>query len=124
MNPRTHLASSVAESMSTSKSVPKSKRVYPADRRTIAEFEALPNIGVSLAEDLRSLGFSAPAQLIGEDPYALYDRLCVVSGERQDPCVADVFIATVRFMEGAPPHPWWHYTAERKVAFSARAPNA
>ncbi len=100
--------------------VRKSTQVYPEDRRTIARFEQLPNIGVSLAQDLRSLGFTSPSQLIGQDPYALYDRLCILTGARQDPCVADVFIAAVRFMEGAPPHPWWHYTAERKTVFIAR----
>jgi hypothetical protein len=38
-----------------------------------------------------------------------------ITGKRQDPCVLDVFIATVRFIEGAPARPWWHYTAERKA---------
>jgi hypothetical protein len=33
--------------------------------------------------------------------------------------VLDTFIAAVRFMEGAPPHPWWHYTAERKATMAA-----
>jgi hypothetical protein len=27
--------------------------------------------------------------------------------------------ANASFMEGAPPHPWWHYTAERKRRFAA-----
>lgn len=27
-------------------------------------------------------------------------------------------ITAVRFMQGAPPHPWWHYTAERKQRFA------
>jgi hypothetical protein len=29
----------------------------------------------------------------------------------------------VRFMEGAPVHPWWHYTAERKAATAGKAPS-
>ncbi len=95
-------------------------RIYPQDRTLIPDFEALPNIGRATAEDFRQLGFRQPAQLIGQDPYALYDRLCALTQTRQDPCVADVFIAAVRFMEGAPPHHWWHYTAERKLAFARR----
>ncbi|MBL0171861.1 MAG: helix-hairpin-helix domain-containing protein [Gemmatimonadaceae bacterium] len=83
-------------------------------------FTDIPNIGPSIAGDLALLGFGSPAQLAGQDPYALYDRLCALTQCRQDPCVADVFIAAVRFMEGAPPHPWWHYTAERKRTFKAR----
>ena len=45
----------------------------------------------------------------------MYRALCEATGARQDPCVLDVFIAVVRFMEGGPPTPWWHYTAERKA---------
>ncbi|MGH8060471.1 MAG: helix-hairpin-helix domain-containing protein [Pseudoxanthomonas sp.] len=26
----------------------------------------------------------------------------------------DTFISVVRFMDGEPPRPWWHYTTERK----------
>jgi hypothetical protein len=33
---------------------------------------------------------------------------------RHDPCVIDTFLSAVRFMEGAPPQPWWHCTPERK----------
>ena len=78
--------------------------------------EEIPNVGPSIAANLRRLGVARPADLLGRDPYALYDSLCDVTGTRHDPCVLDTFIAAVRFMEGAPPHPWWHYTPERKRA--------
>ncbi len=100
------------------------KRDFPSDRTRITEFEALPNVGPATAGDFRLLGFAAPAALIGQDPFRLYDRLCEATGVRQDPCVADVFIATVRFMEGAPPRDWWFYTAERKRLFAARTDRA
>lgn len=77
--------------------------------------EQIPNIGPSIAGDLRGIGIQTPAALIGQDPYALYDRLCAVTGIRHDPCVLDCFLSAVRFMEGAPPHVWWHYTPERKA---------
>ncbi len=80
----------------------------------------IPNIGPAMAEDLRLLGIDQPAQLPGCDPLQMYDDLCRLSGTRQDPCVIDVFIAAVRFMEGAPARPWWHYTAERKILMAAR----
>ncbi len=85
--------------------------------RTVAEaqkLEDLPNIGKAMAGDFRLLGIAHPRQLVGRDPYRLYDELCAATGVRHDPCVIDTFISAVRFMEGAPPHPWWHYTAERK----------
>ncbi|KAF5044388.1 Pathogenicity locus [anaerobic digester metagenome] len=74
----------------------------------------LPNIGPAMARDLRLLGFDHPAQLAGQDPQALYDRLGDLTGVRQDPCVLDVLVSVTRFMDGEEPRPWWHYTPERK----------
>jgi hypothetical protein len=82
--------------------------------RAATVLEAIPNIGKSVANDLRSIGIPKPQDLIGRDPHALYQALCKRTRSRQDPCVLDTFIAAVRFMEGAPPQPWWRYTAERK----------
>jgi hypothetical protein len=55
------------------------------------------------------------------DPYALYDDLCRITGQRHDPCLLDTFIAAVRYVEGAPKTPWWEYTAERKRVMAARS---
>jgi hypothetical protein len=74
----------------------------------------LPNIGPAMARDLRLLGFEHPGQLAGQNPQALYDRLCALTGVRQDPCVLDVFVSVTRFMDGEEPKPWWFYTPERK----------
>ena len=79
--------------------------------------EQLPNIGPALAADLRLIGIRAPAELCGEDAFALYRRLCAVTGQRQDPCVLDTFMAATDFMRGAPAAPWWTYTARRKALF-------
>lgn len=90
--------------------------------RNAAEAKALtdlPNIGKAMAGDFRLLGIERPQQLVGRDPYRLYDELCRATGARHDPCVIDTFISAVRFMEGAPPRPWWHYTEERKRRLSA-----
>lgn len=81
--------------------------------------ESIPNIGPSIAEDLRKLGIAVPGDLTGKDAYTLYLALCDQTGQRQDPCVLDTFIAATRFMAGDPPHPWWHYTAERKLKFKS-----
>jgi Pathogenicity locus len=78
------------------------------------KLEDLPNVGKSIAADLRLVGIREPAELKRKDPYALYDRLNRVTGLRHDPCVLDTFIAVVRFVQGGPPQPWWAYTAERK----------
>jgi hypothetical protein len=34
---------------------------------------------------------------LGRDPYAMYDDLCRITGQRHDPCLLDTFIAAVRF---------------------------
>jgi hypothetical protein len=81
--------------------------------------EQLPNIGPSLAADLRLIGIRAPAELKGQDAFVLYQRLCAATGQRQDPCVLDTFMAATDFMRGAPAAPWWHYTPQRKVLFGA-----
>ncbi|MBC7894755.1 MAG: helix-hairpin-helix domain-containing protein [Cytophagaceae bacterium] len=88
--------------------------------RSVARLEDLPNVGPATAGDLRSLGITRPSQLVGRDPYALYDQLCARTGVRQDPCVYDVFISVVRYMEGAPARAWWHYTPERKRTLARR----
>ncbi len=79
--------------------------------------EQLPNIGPSLAADLRDVGIAHPQDLAGKDAYALYRQLCQLRGARQDPCVLDTFMAAVDFMHGAPPQSWWSYTAERKQRY-------
>jgi hypothetical protein len=76
--------------------------------------EDIPNVGKSIANDLRGLGIHEPRQLIGLDPYKLYEDIAFITGVRHDPCLCDVFIAAIKFMEGSGPIPWWHYTAERK----------
>jgi hypothetical protein len=81
------------------------------------QLEQLPNIGPALAEDLRLIGIQHPRELVGQDAFALYQRLCQATGLRQDPCVLDTFMAVVDFMGGAQKAPWWAYTAKRKAEF-------
>lgn len=85
----------------------------------VTTLESIPNVGPAMARDLQSLGFVAPTDLIGKDPYEIYQDLCIKTGQRQDPCVLDTFIAVTRFMSGDPAHPWWHYTTERKRWFKS-----
>jgi hypothetical protein len=89
--------------------------------RQVVRLEDIPNVGPAVAADLRRLGITTPAELPGRDPYALYDDLCRITGQRHDPCLLDTFIAAVRFLEGAPNMPWWKYTAERKREMAARS---
>ena len=86
--------------------------------RTAAEcrtLEQLPNIGPSLAGNLRLLGIVHPAELATRDAFQLYRSLCTTIGKRHDPCVLDTFISAVDFMRGGEPRPWWLFTAQRKI---------
>jgi hypothetical protein len=92
-----------------------------SSRREVARLEDIPNVGPAVAGDLRRLGITSPGELHGRDPYAMYDDLCRLTGQRHDPCLLDTFIAAVRYMAGEPKKPWWKYTAERKRELAARA---
>jgi len=93
-----------------------SRKAAHADE--VRRFEDIPNIGPAMTRDFALLGIRSPAELAGHDPYALYAKLQRITGARQDPCVCDTFIAAVRFMQGGPAVPWWHFTAERKRHFT------
>jgi len=96
--------------------------MHPAKvvRSRVAKFTDLPNIGPASARDFERLGFTQPSQLVGADPWHLYQALCIASGTRQDPCVLDVLMSVTDFLSGAEPRPWWDYTRERKRRYGRR----
>jgi len=83
-------------------------------REKVQKLTDLPNIGVSMAKDLRFIGINTPDDLQGKDPFELYKNLCVKTGTRQDPCVLDTFMSITDFMNGGEPKAWWEYTQKRK----------
>jgi len=83
--------------------------------KNVQELGDLPNIGKSITGDLNLLGIFKPEDLRGKDAYALYNTLCSLTGKRQDPCVIDVFISAISFVDGGPAVPWWYFTDERKA---------
>ncbi len=84
------------------------------ERAAFTRLEQLPNVGPAIAAKLRLIDVCAPSDLIGRDPYLLFEELSVRTGQRHDPCLLDAIISAVRFMEGEPQRPWWDYTTERK----------
>ena len=84
------------------------------DRSRVSRLDALPNVGPAIARDLQKIGIRHPRELVGRDPFQLYDDLCAKTGIQQDPCVLDTFMSVVHFMEGGEAVPWWTFTAERK----------
>ncbi len=84
------------------------------DRVTVARLDELPNVGKAMTKCLHMVGIDHPKKLIGKEPVALYEKLCMQTGERYDPCVLDVFMSVIHFMEGGEPLPWWSFTDARK----------
>jgi hypothetical protein len=98
------------------------RALKPLKARHAAEcerLEQLPNIGPSMAADLRLMGVMAPQELASKDAFQLYRRLSEITGKRQDPCVLDTFMAAVEFMRGGEPRPWWTFTAQRKATYGS-----
>ena len=84
-------------------------------KRTVDRFRDIPNVGPAFVGAFTKLGLQRPADLVGKDPYQMFEDYCRVTKEHQDPCVLDVFISVVRYMEGGPKQYWWDFTAERKA---------
>ena len=90
------------------------------DRATVSKLEDLPNIGPAIAQSLHQLDIQHPQQLIGKNAYQMHKELCKRTQKEHDPCVIDVFLAVVDFMEGGDPVPWYHFTKERKEYLSKK----
>ena len=83
-------------------------------RNELKNLQDIPNVGKAIEKDFNLLEIKEPIQLIGRDPYQMYSELCNITCKQHDPCVIDVFIAAVRYMEGGPAKKWWEFTKERK----------
>lgn len=59
------------------------------------ELADLRNVGKAALADFRLVGVLSVEDLANREPDALYRGLCQITGQRHDPCVHDVFVATV-----------------------------
>lgn len=91
-------------------------RTQPAphtDRMPSADLQAIPGVGPSLERDLRDLGFERVEDLVGQDPWAMYEALGRLRGARQDPCVLYVFRCTIYYASHDRHDPellkWWNW---------------
>ncbi len=88
------------------------------NRETVKHLDELPNIGKVISKNLHLIGVDHPQKLIGRNPFELYEELCIKTEKSHDPCVIDVFMSAVDFMEGGSPLPWWSFTEKRKKNIS------
>lgn len=85
---------------------------------TIAKAKSLSdlrNVGKAALADFRQVGVSTVEDLASREPDALYLDLCRVTAQRHDPCVHDVFAATVHEARTGEAVDWWAFTPARKA---------
>lgn len=79
---------------------------------------SIPGIGNSIAEDLHRIGIHHVHDLIGQDPQALYDNLCIDYKKTIDPCVLYTFRCAVYYSENNTHDPellkWWNWKNRTK----------
>ena len=76
--------------------------------------EDLPNIGKSIAADLRGLGIQTPQELAKRVPLDVYLSLGQPMGIRHDPCVLYTLLSAEHFLKTSEAVPWWKFTEEGK----------
>jgi hypothetical protein len=84
----------------------------------------LDGIGPAMLADFRKLEVPDVAALARQDPGLLYQRLCRMTGVRQDPCVLDTFCCAVAQARDpalpAAQRKWWWWSRRRKAAATRR----
>ena len=78
----------------------------------------LISVGPAMLRDFELLGIRSVEQLGRQTPARLYQKLCRVSGQRQDICCLDVFSAAVAQARNpllpAERCQWWYWSRKRK----------
>jgi uncharacterized protein (DUF952 family) len=75
----------------------------------------LRNVGKAALGDFALLGIGSVAQLSACEPDDLFTTLQELTGQRQDPCVWDVFAATIHQARTGEAKDWWAFTPMRKA---------
>lgn len=79
----------------------------------LKEFQTIPGVGKSIAQDLWDLGLRSLKDLRGKDPQELYDQLCALHGQHIDRCMLYTFRCAVYFVSHTTHDPkllqWWNW---------------
>ena len=74
----------------------------------------LRNVGPAFMNKSAALGVESVKDLASRSADDLYIDLCHIEGERLDPCVHDVFAATIHQARTGEPLIWWDFSGQRK----------
>ena len=96
------------------------KTALARERRTEErKFQDLVSVGPAIERDFVMMGIRNVEELAKQDPKKMYDKLCRLTGERQDPCVLDTFEAAVAQAVNprlpAEKCQWWYWSKIRKA---------
>jgi hypothetical protein len=83
------------------------------DPAVLKELREIPGVGKSIAVDLWKLGIRRVADLQGQDPGEMYQRLMDQHGAHIDRCMLYVFRCAVYYASTYPHEPdkllWWNW---------------
>jgi len=78
---------------------------------SLKDFQRIPGVGKSIAQDFLDLGFVSSAELAGQKAEELYEQLNRLKGERTCRCMLYVFRCAIYFISEKEPDPillnWW-----------------
>ncbi len=84
--------------------------------KILKEFQTLPGVGKSIAEDLWNMGFRSPSDLKNKEPDELYQQLNKHAGTTVDRCMLYTFRCIVYFISNTQHDPkllkWWNWSDE------------
>lgn len=87
------------------------------EKSVLREFRRIPGVGKSIAQDLWNLGYRSVDELNGQNPEAMYRRLCEHQGIHVDRCMLYVFRCAVYFASNESHDPellkWWNWKDAR-----------
>ncbi|MCH9634727.1 MAG: hypothetical protein S4CHLAM7_14860 [Chlamydiae bacterium] len=80
-------------------------------RDILKDFQRIPGVGKSIAQDFYDLGFTSVSELASQDANELYCRLNTVKGVKTCRCMLYVFRCAIYFASNKNPDPillnWW-----------------
>ena len=83
------------------------------DKKVLKEFQQIPGVGKTIAQDFWDIGLRSMNDLKGADPEKLYEKLCIYQGVKVDRCMLYVFRCAVYFAAETNYDPkllkWWNW---------------
>ena len=79
----------------------------------LKQFQVIPGVGKSIAQDLYNMGFRSVQELQDQNPEELYRQFCELAGVKVDRCMLYVFRCAVYYVSNKEHEPellkWWNW---------------